>query len=206
MKAEHQDLTRYLEGELGFDALSPDLQAEARRFERIVAALAAQRMAAPAGLRERVMARVRAEADSAWRRGLIWVMTPRTVRLSPATAMLALAAALALMVVARPRGVPTTEPVAAASAGTVTRFVFVAPNARSVAVTGDFVGWDPAGIPLADPRGTGMWVAELRLEPGVHHYVFVVNGAEWRLDPNASQADDGFGQKNSVVLVPRAAS
>jgi hypothetical protein len=52
------------------------------------------------------------------------------------------------------------------------------------------------------PVGDGRWVAELRLLPGVHHYVFVVDGTEWRRDPNAaSQVDDGFGQVNSVLLV-----
>jgi hypothetical protein len=46
-------------------------------------------------------------------------------------------------------------------------------------------------------------VAEIALPPGLHHYVFVIDGAEWRPDPNAaSQVDDGFGQRNSVLLVP----
>ena len=208
MKPEDHDLTRYLDGELEFDALSPDLRNEARRFERIVAALAGERVAAPAALRERVMERVRAASRSPWRQGWEWVATPRTLRLSPAAGALALAAVLALIIVARPREAPPGDPgvTASPSVGATTRFVLIAPNARNVAVTGDFAAWDPGGIPLKDRRGTGVWVVELELEPGVHHYVFVVDGTEWRPDPNASQVDDGFGQKNSVVLVPPRAS
>jgi len=100
-------------------------------------------------------------------------------------------------------GVPAGGPVAPAASLTVpVRLVFVAPQATSVAVTGDFASWDPDGIPLTKPQGDGVWSVELELPPGLHHYVFIVNGTEWRPDPNAaSQVDDGFGQKNSVLLV-----
>jgi 1,4-alpha-glucan branching enzyme len=84
-----------------------------------------------------------------------------------------------------------------------TRFVFLAPNARHVAITGDWVHWDPAGIPLSNPKKDGVWVGEVVVPAGLHHYVFVIDGTQWRPDPNAaSQVDDGFGQQNSVLLVP----
>ncbi len=48
-----------------------------------------------------------------------------------------------------------------------------------------------------------MWVGEIAVPPGLHHYVFVIDGTDWRPDPNAaSQVEDGFGQQNSVLLVP----
>ncbi len=97
----------------------------------------------------------------------------------------------------------TVRDTSVATAETTTRFVFVAPGASQVAVTGDFVNWDPDGIPLASPSRDGVWVAELRLSPGLYHYVFVLDGTEWRPDPNAtSQVDDGFGRQNSLLLVP----
>jgi len=90
------------------------------------------------------------------------------------------------------------------SGGVATRFVFLAPQARTVVLTGDFVNWDPAGVPLAN-SGNGIWTAEVLLEPGIHHYVFVVDGKQWQPDPNAAmQVDDGFGQRNSVIVVPAA--
>jgi 1,4-alpha-glucan branching enzyme len=85
----------------------------------------------------------------------------------------------------------------------VTRFVLVAPEASTVHLTGDFIGWSPEGIALEDPRGTGIWTADVPLPPGVYQYTFVVDGTEWVPDPRAvSQVDDGFGQLNSVVIVP----
>jgi 1,4-alpha-glucan branching enzyme len=85
---------------------------------------------------------------------------------------------------------------------TVTRFVLVAPGASSVHLTGDFLSWSREGIALDDPRGTGVWTADVPLQPGVYQYTFVIDGTEWVPDPRAvSQVDDGFGQVNSVVIV-----
>jgi 1,4-alpha-glucan branching enzyme len=85
----------------------------------------------------------------------------------------------------------------------VTRFVLIAPEASSVHLTGDFVSWSREGIALEDPRGTGIWTTDVQLPPGVYQYTFVVNGTQWVPDPRAvSQVDDGFGQTNSVLIVP----
>jgi len=169
---------------------------------------------APPELRRNVMGRVRAIPDPAWKRALDWVMRPRTFQVTPAAAGLALAG-LALVFVLRP-GPDGTAPVRApdpegtvaagapvdATSESVTRFVFVAPGASSVRMTGDFVGWDPEGIGLQDQRGTGVWTVDVPLTPGVYQYTFIVDGSEWRPDPHAvSQVDDGFGQQNSVVIV-----
>ena len=91
-----------------------------------------------------------------------------------------------------------------AAAQVVTRFVFVAPQASSVHLTGEFLEWSEQGVALQDPRGTGVWTVDLPLDPGVYQYSFVVDGREWRPDPLAvSQVDDGFGRQNSVVIVTR---
>lgn len=211
----HDDelLRRYADGQVSRDALPEHLRVEGDRLARVVAALRADRARAPAALRPAVMRRVRELAQPGWRRAGRWLVAPRTVRVSPLGGALAVAAAVTIVLLARPdtttdlpRG-PTGAAAAAGAGQVVTRFVFVAPNASSVAVTGDFVNWDPHGVPMRDTTGAGVWVAEVRLSPGVHHYAFVVNGSEWRPDPNAvSQVDDGFGQVNSVLLVPQQTS
>jgi len=169
---------------------------------------------APPELRRNVMEQVRAIPDPAWKRAMDWVLRPRTFQVTPAAAGLALAG-LALLIMVRPgsdpvvpvtpvapQGAAVTAASAASAEGPVTRFVFVAPGASSVRMTGDFVSWDPDGIVLQDQRGTGVWTVDVPLTPGVYQYTFIVDGSEWRPDPHAvSQVDDGFGQQNSVVIV-----
>ena len=205
---EHDDLSRHLDGELDLDALPDGLRREAEAFARLMAPLRDERVTLPPEVRARVMAQVRSRSRPPWRLAvasmLAWVTTPKTLSLRPATAAVTVGAVIALGALVWSRaGQPDVEPTPTAA---VTRFVFVAPGARSVAVTGDFVDWDPAGLPLEDPRGNGVWAVEVPLEPGVHHYVFIVDGSQWLPDPNASQVDDGFGQTNSVLLVPAGSS
>ena len=192
MKREHEELSRYLNGELDRKDLPESLQREAAAYERILGALGRDRLTLPASVRATVMGRVRVAAESPWRRVWSWVTTPRLSPLAGALVAAAIVAAIWL------------RPVESASPGiATTRFVFLAPAAGHVAITGDWVHWDPTGIPLSSPRGDGVWTAEVAIPPGLHHYVFVIDGTEWRPDPNAtSQVDDGFGRQNSVLLVP----
>jgi hypothetical protein len=88
---------------------------------------------------------------------------------------------------------PSTVPV---------QFVFEAPGATSVHVTGDFAGWQPLASPLERDGPSGLWTATLWLTPGRHVYAFVVDGTRWMADPAAPRApDDDFGQPGSVLLV-----
>jgi hypothetical protein len=162
---------------------------------------------APAGFRAEVMRAVERESVPSWRRIVGWWLEPRAVRIRPAVGALALAASLAVLLL-RPgeRPVAPITPVTTTATATpqvVTRFVLIAPEAASVHLTGDFVSWSREGIPLEDPRGTGLWTTDVTLPPGVYQYTFVVNGTEWVPDPRAvSQVEDGFGQINSVLIVP----
>lgn len=178
---------------------SEDLGPDTERFEHIVSALDRRPVHLPPSVRAAVMARIRARPASPWVRSWDWLAAPQV---SPLAAGLALAASIAVLLLVRP-GKPAGGPPEPAGSPTVpVRLVFLAPQATSVAVTGDFASWDPNGIPLTGPQGDGVWSVELELPPGLHHYVFIVNDTEWRPDPNAaSQVDDGFGQKNSVLLV-----
>lgn len=161
---------------------------------------------APAELRDAVMKEITSEQPSWPERLAAWLFTPRQVPVSPALGGLALAVLAGLILVRpappAPGGAGSAEAVEPA-ARVVTRFVLVAPGASSVQVTGDFMSWSPEGIALEDLRGSGIWTADVALPPGVHQYTFVVNGTEWVPDPRAVlQVDDGFGQVNSIVVVP----
>lgn len=160
---------------------------------------------APAGFHAAVMREVENVPASPWRRAMVrtmdWWLRPRSVRVSPAMGALAVAASAVLLFL---------WPVSPDGAGSgpratqvVTRFVLVAPEASSVHLTGDFMSWSREGIELEDLRGSGVWTADVPLPPGVYQYTFVIDGTRWVPDPTAlSQVDDGFGQVNSVVIVP----
>jgi len=87
---------------------------------------------------------------------------------------------------------------AAGPAAVVVRFTLVATGAHKVAVAGDFNSWDPDGTPLVQD-GQGRFAASVRLPPGAHEYMFIVDG-EWVTDPAASERrPDGFGRDNAVL-------
>ena len=159
---------------------------------------------APAELRTSVMREIASGRPSQAARLVQWALRPRMVPISPAFGGLAVAAVAALIVLwPAPRPAPEQAAVVDTAAGVVTRFVLMAPGAESVHLTGDFISWNREGIALEDLRGTGIWTADVTLPPGVHQYTFVLNGSEWTPDPSAAlQVDDGFGQLNSILVIP----
>lgn len=82
-----------------------------------------------------------------------------------------------------------------------TPFVLRRPEARRVAVVGDFNGWDPDATPLV--RGLdGTWTASVPLLPGRHGYAFVIDGTTWLPDPRLPVTRDAdYGRDHSVVVV-----
>jgi 1,4-alpha-glucan branching enzyme len=71
---------------------------------------------------------------------------------------------------------------------------------RAVSVAGEFNAWDPAADPLVQ-QADGTFRLVKKLTPGRYAYKFVVDG-QWQPDPSAKETiDDGFGAKNSVVIV-----
>ena len=151
-------------------------------------------------------------------RVLQWVSRPRTVRVSPLVGLAAAAGIAALAVLATPDRerivrVPADTAVAARSVNDAPRgrgprpegdsveFVLHAPDARSVAVAGDFNDWNATVTPLLRREG-GLWVARVPLPAGRYEYTFVVDGATWMPDPAAPAAPAGdFGATNSVLVV-----
>ena len=80
-------------------------------------------------------------------------------------------------------------------------FVF-AGAASSVHLAGDFNAWSTSADPLAK-QADGTWTITKKLAAGTYAYKFVVDGSTWKTDEaNLEGKDDGFGGKNSIVVVP----
>jgi len=149
-------------------------------------------------------ARIMTEVRSQPLRPPAWWLRPHTFSLTP-LGILARAAVLAAVVVgatlagSRLRPAPGST-VAAAASGV--SFVLYAPGAQSVALVGDFNGWDTAATPLQATGSSGAWVVSVPLPPGRYRYAFLIDGARWLADPGAPRApDDDFGTPNSVLTV-----
>lgn len=201
MNKHDEPLDRYLSGDTTLEDLPEDVRAEERRLRELLETVREEPRVSPR-LYEAVMAEIAATPTSGWKRALDWLLRPRTIRLSPAVGGLVVAGIAAAVLLVSQVGSTPDGDVASDDQRVVTRFVFIAPEASSVQVTGDFVDWRPEGIALEEERATGIWTVDVPLEPGVYQYAFVVDGVEWRPDPRAvSSVDDGFGRENSVVIV-----
>lgn len=76
-------------------------------------------------------------------------------------------------------------------------FEIPAPQAKKVALTGDFKNWNKKGIPMKKDKA-GVWKICLPLRSGRYEYKFIVDDV-WQIDPNNSQtATNAFGSLNSV--------
>ena len=81
------------------------------------------------------------------------------------------------------------------------RFMLVAPEARRVALVGDFNQWNAGATPMRKARDGQRWIIEVGLRPGRHAYAFVVDD-DVVADPAAPSAvGEDFGVRSSVVLV-----
>lgn len=79
-------------------------------------------------------------------------------------------------------------------------FSFTAPDASSVQLVGGFTHWQQQ--PISMKKGAdGVWRATVELEPGEHHYRFLVDG-QWRDDPECNlNVPNPYGSHNSVRQV-----
>jgi hypothetical protein len=214
----NERIQRHLDGEGASGGLDARDRAEADAWHRMLEAFrvdAPPTTGAPPWLEDRVMAEIATLPERGpLRRAWQWFVRPAPVRVSPLAAGL-VAAAFALVALLPGRstpdaaGPPTAEGVLPASvdgeAVVYVQFVLEAPDARAVAVAGDFSDWEPS-FALEDADGDGVWTGRVPVRPGVHAYMFLVDEAQWRTDPRAERyQDDGFGNRNAVVAVTAGA-
>lgn len=196
---------RYLDGE-PFGEVSAAERALADRLAAAVRAYGGGLGTVDPALDDAVMAAVcrrgAVPRRGAWR----WFVAPHQMSVRPVwVAAVAAAAALVLWLAPSGRlGLRNGERqlVAAQSPDTVfVRFELIAPEARSVSVAGSFTGWRTDALPMV--RGaSGVWSVTVPLPVGEHRYDFVVDNTRWMPDPTAhSQVDDGFGGRNSIIVV-----
>ena len=174
-------------------------------WDRMVAAFrtAAPRGSAPAWLEQRVMAEIEAMPErGSLARVLEWLLRPAPIRVSPMMGGLVLAAFAAVIALpSRGPGPEVVPPTGGGEAIVYVQFVLDAPGANAVAVAGDFSEWEPT-FELQDADGDGVWTGRVPVEPGVHTYMFLIDGNEWQTDPRADRyQDDGFGNRNAVLAV-----
>ena len=196
------DLRAYLDGELTYEELSPELRAEATAWDGLVNEMKLSEPAgAPPWLEGAVMTEVSAmPAPASKETALRWLLRSRTIHMSPLTGTLAAAAILVVLLIPRGPQDVTTDPVLTTTAILV-EFRLEAPGATSVALAGDFNDWE-TDVVLEDRDGDGIWTGRVPIQPGVHKYMFVIDGTEWVTDPDAERySDDGFGNRNAVLAV-----
>src|SRR5688500_5279914 len=175
-------------------AEAPDPMLGARVLAAIHAGAAAP-MPVPAA---RAADRRATAAASATALGRPWWRRTVTVGVAP-LAGLALAACLAVTVLVggaarranrsmadAPRFAAAVPAAARVDTVHLVRFVFVAPDARTVSLVGDFNSWDRTAVPLTRAGDGGTWTASVVLPAGRHEYAFLVDGERWAADPGAA--------------------
>jgi len=219
----NDDLHRHLDGDLPLEGLGDEVRGEAQAWERLLKAFREENPAEPSlpWLEARVMAEIKSSPEPGMLRRLTsWLLRPRAVPVSPLMAGVAVAALATVFFLGWSRGVPVspgeaTGPSLATPAGldrapgeavVLVQFVLDAPGAISVAVAGDFDGWEGSSL-LSDPDGDGVWSGRIPVKPGVHAYMFLVDGSTWITDPQAERyAEDGFGNRNAILAVTAPAA
>lgn len=211
------------------DAAARDLLRMEFKVRRVFEENREAAWAVPEGFSDRVMAQIvprRAEAESRsadgsplaalFNRAVDVLLTARPVMFRPAYAlgfMLALTV-VALLVLDGPRpqstdmvagteGAHTTEQAAGGSNNNLlVPFMYVSDDASSVAVAGDFNGWEPTSLQRKELDGQVVWTAIIPVSRGEHRYMFVIDGSTWKSDPLATvHRDDGFGNTNAVLAL-----
>ena len=127
----------------------------------------------------------------------VWVTNPNTVATAPGvTPAAAPQAAAAPAAAATPAATGTGTQ--ALADGAMFRYKGAA---SSVNVAGEFNAWSTSADAMTK-GADGVWTLKKSLAPGRYAYKFVINGSDWKPDEAAAESvDDGFGGKNSVVVV-----
>jgi len=149
----------------------------------------------------RVMVGVRRIHAERRHRGIIgWLGAAASISRRPAWAAALAASVVAVLSIGLIRTGPSKHN--AVGQTIPVQFVLVAPEARSVAVVGDFNNWGLGDTALVAENHNGVWSVSAPVHTGVHRYAFLVNGKQWVADPTAPRAaSDDFGQPSSALVV-----
>jgi cytoskeletal protein CcmA (bactofilin family) len=83
------------------------------------------------------------------------------------------------------------------------KFLYYKPDAMTMALTGDFIDWDPDGIPMVkDEYGT--WTTLYSLPPGKYKYKFIIDGQAVPDPDIADKVPDGMGGWATPLVVESA--
>lgn len=211
----NERMQKVLDGDLDRDDLTFGEQAALREAESAISAVLRAIPASPLpDLSPAVLRRIRERegkhavtVPDARREASLteWLWRRRSISFSWRPAW-ALAAAVMLAVLLATQSLTPDRAALPGTRQVFTQFLLRAPGAKNVALAGDFSAWQPAyAMTRSEP---GVWMVVVPLEPGIHSYSFVVDGAQWVPDPEAPAFDDGFGGRNSrvAVLTPDEAS
>lgn len=163
----------------------------------------------PDKLIESVMARIQPKKTVWWRKILRLLQIPLYV--TPLKVVPFGASAVALIIVAliflgRTPDVKDTVQtlMGAKNLRAAVTFTLNMPDASNVEVIGSFNQWMPNGFRMHWDEKRGLWVLSVPLERGRYEYAFLVDGKAILPDPKAiMQQDDGFGNKNSILIIER---
>ena len=155
----------------------------------------------------RVMVRVRKlYAERNPRRGRGWMSLATTIAHRPAWVAALAASVVAIATLGILRVHPRGDRAAVLGGPEPVKFVLVAPNARTVAVVGDFNNWGLGDSALVATSNQGVWSVTASVPAGVHRYAFVINGKQWMADPTAPRSSgDDFGMPSSALVVEDSA-
>jgi len=79
-------------------------------------------------------------------------------------------------------------------------FTYQDNQAHKVCIVGSFNQWSTRSHSMSKDKNT--WTLRLSLPPGRYSYFFLIDDRISKLDPGAPLTEDnGFGSKNSVLLV-----
>ncbi|MEN3186450.1 MAG: glycogen-binding domain-containing protein [Atribacterota bacterium] len=73
------------------------------------------------------------------------------------------------------------------------------PEAKSVAIAGNFNEWNPETHLLRKTK-KGYWSTTITLPRGRYEYRYFIDG-QWFTDPNTEQIPNEFGSFNSIIVV-----
>ena len=184
---------------------SNDLDKDLHRIAGVVANI--PDVEPPDELIESVMARVQAKRLGWWKK--FWRLPQIPISTTPFKIAYvgALAMALTLTVLVFSDRTPDDGKVASFVKEANERvadviFVLDMPGASTVQVIGSFNRWTPEGFDMKRDEERGLWVLPLRLDSGRYEYAFLVDDRIVVSDPVALvHQDDGFGNKNSILIV-----